>query len=150
MQLLDPYHQACLFPQAFQVIVVTQLGVKDMNDDRAEIDQDPTRVGRAFYVQAARTSSAGPIFDLIENGPELRFAFCIAYDKVVGQQRHLLHIQNDNVGAKSFGNGIHDQMSEFNWFQDCASTEKDSLDHLSLFRSASSRSSIRCQCVPCQ
>lgn len=150
MQLLDPDHQPCLFPQAFQIVVVAQFRVKDMYDDRAKVDQDPARFRAPFDVQAASAHSTGPIFDLGENGPELWFAFGIAQDKKVGQQRHLRHIQNDDVGAESFGYGIHDHMSKLNWFQNSSSKKMGFIGYSSFRRSASSRSSICCQWLPRQ
>jgi hypothetical protein len=76
-------------------------------------------------VQQATASSLGLFSHLVQDRFELGRALCVAQDEIVGQQGNALHVQQDNVGAQSFGDGIDNDMSKFNWFQDSTSIPLD-------------------------
>jgi hypothetical protein len=50
---------------------------------------------------------------LVHDGPKLGCAFSAAQDEIVSQQGDLLHVQHYDIRAKPFGNGINDNVSEF-------------------------------------
>ena len=113
IRLLDADDKPRLFPQPFEVVVGAEFWIKDMDNHVAIVDQNPTRFGFAFNVQAAAVSSFGLFLHLVQDGLELRWAIRIAKDEIVSQQGNLLHVQHGDVGAKPLGNGVHDYVSEF-------------------------------------
>jgi hypothetical protein len=85
-------------------------------------------------VQTAPARSLGPLFDLVEDGLELGSALGATEDEKLCQQGDILHIKQDDIGAQPIGNGIHNDMSEFDWFQDSTSVLLSfcRADHLSI------------------
>ena len=85
-ELLNANHQSRLLPQAFQVVVVSKFGGKDVDNHRTIVQENPARVRFAFYTQPASTSVLGPFFHLVDDGLKLRSTVCASDHKVIRQQ----------------------------------------------------------------
>jgi len=68
-----------------------------MHDDRAEVDQDPARLGRPFDRGPLCTGHFELFEQLVTDSVHLPGRGPIAQNIVIGQQGHLTHIKHHNI-----------------------------------------------------
>lgn len=92
--LTDPLGVA---PELFEGVTLAHLGVEDVHDDIAQIQDNPPAGWRANMMLGADALLAQPSHRLLGDGFELRFGKAGTDDEVVGNCRDFADVENDNV-----------------------------------------------------
>jgi len=80
-------------PERLEVVVGAGLGVEEVDDDVAEVEEDPARVGVAFAADAGDVTSAEVSVECVEEGLHLTGVGGRGDDEIVGEIRNLANIE---------------------------------------------------------
>lgn len=88
-----------LGPQALDIVKRAFFGHEHVDDDVAEVDEDPSSVGVSFDPRNCVRRCFGRLDDRIGNGARLNFGAARDDDEGVGQNRTPAHVDRDGVFA---------------------------------------------------
>jgi hypothetical protein len=93
-------------PQPFEVVKRALLGCENVDDDRAQIDQDPVPVGVALDVGDAVSAQFYRFDDAVGERARLNFGTSGHQDENVGQDRPRADVDRDKVLALFIQGGL--------------------------------------------
>src|SRR5262245_58711704 len=97
--LLDRKDRLRLGPVLLEAVVVALRWREDVDDDRAVVDEDPMRRGRALATDRADLLVAEAADDAVRDGLELALRTTRADDEVVRHRRQRVELEQDDVGG---------------------------------------------------
>lgn len=105
-------------PQALQIIIATLLRGEDMHYDVAIIQEHPTIGGLALNMPGVQPIVlVGDFFNAFQDGFQLPFTSAGAQDEIVGDEGNVADVQQQDVLALLFGDGLYDVASQLDRFQ---------------------------------
>ena len=75
-------------PEFFEPVVGALVGGEQVDDEVAEIEEDPAAFGGAFAVAEGDAAGTEVAFEVFDEGVELEWRLCGRDDKVVGERRN--------------------------------------------------------------
>ena len=107
-RLLNSQHRPGLGPVALELVVVALGWGEDVDDDRAEVEQRPVRIGAALTPDWPHALVAQPLGDAVADRAKLAFRAAGADDEVVRHRRELRDVEQNDVRSLLVLGGIDD------------------------------------------
>src|SRR2546423_15593919 len=98
-RLLDPEDRLRLAPVALQLVEVPFGRREDVDDDRAEVDQDPVRRRGALPADGPNALLPEAFDDPVRDGRQLALRPARADDEVVAERRQAGEVEQAEVGG---------------------------------------------------
>src|SRR6476469_2962984 len=86
-----------VLPQALERVVLALLLVLDVDDDVAEVDEDPAALALALAADRLADQLTQPVLDLVDDGAALPLGRCGGDDEHVGERHLLAHVDGHHL-----------------------------------------------------
>jgi len=80
-------------PEAFEIVVGTHLGVEEVDDDVAEVEEHPAGLRFAFAANARHAAGAEVAIECVEEGLHLAGVSGRGDHEIVGEIRNLANVE---------------------------------------------------------
>lgn len=88
------------------------VGGEQVDDEVAEIEEDPAAFGGAFTVAEGDAAGAEVAFEVLDEGVELEWRLCGCDDKVVGERRDPRDVDEGDVERFMLGEHVDGALRE--------------------------------------
>jgi hypothetical protein len=116
-QLLHSQQHFPLAPQLFQLVIIALVGREEVHDHVAVVHYQPAVAGFAFQPAFLFMLCTHVIYDRFCQGVQHAVAGAVADDEVVGEGGNVFQIEQQNVFALFFFQGVDDGAGKFKCVQ---------------------------------
>lgn len=106
---------ACQTPQSLEVIKFAVFLSEEVDYHRAEVNQDPTRIGVALATQRIEALVCKVLIENVDQGVHVPGVLRSGYDKEVAERRDLADIKQHDVFRLMLRQSIDDSVGDFGW-----------------------------------
>ena len=109
IQLYLPVHTRGIGPEVFEIVELARLGTEDMQDDVAEVMQNPTRILLALDTKGARPGRAHHTIDLFRNGAHLPTAGAGGDHEIIDDGGDFSQVEDESLFPAGVFSGLGTQ-----------------------------------------